>query len=132
MSKNQRNKQIEHEEYAKIGARLRASRLDIGMSQEETADYLGMTFQQIQKYEKGTNRIPIYAALKLASRFGVEPSWLFGYEEGDKGEKEKTALMTKRGGIELIRLSSALNDNQISAMIVIAKQFNSMNEGTKK
>lgn len=41
----------------KIGQRVRARRLEIGMSQERLAELLGVTFQQVQKYEKGTNRI---------------------------------------------------------------------------
>lgn len=41
----------------KIGQRVRARRLEIGMSQEKLADLLGVTFQQVQKYEKGVNRI---------------------------------------------------------------------------
>jgi transcriptional regulator with XRE-family HTH domain len=41
----------------RLGQRLRASRLAIGMSQERLADLLGVTFQQVQKYEKGVNRI---------------------------------------------------------------------------
>lgn len=42
---------------AKIGARIRARRLEIGMSQEKLAEGLGLTFQQVQKYEKGINRV---------------------------------------------------------------------------
>jgi len=41
----------------KLGERVRARRLEIGMSQERLADLLGVTFQQVQKYEKGVNRI---------------------------------------------------------------------------
>jgi transcriptional regulator with XRE-family HTH domain len=44
-------------EEAKIGARLRAARLEAKMSQEKLAAALGVTFQQIQKYENGRNRI---------------------------------------------------------------------------
>lgn len=40
----------------KIGQRIRARRLEIGMSQERLAELLGVTFQQVQKYEKGVNR----------------------------------------------------------------------------
>jgi transcriptional regulator with XRE-family HTH domain len=55
----------------KIGQRVRARRLEIGMSQERLAELLGVTFQQVQKYEKGVNRIAasrlfdIAAALEL-------------------------------------------------------------------
>ncbi len=40
-----------------VGARLRIRRMSIGMSQERLGEALGLTFQQVQKYEKGTNRI---------------------------------------------------------------------------
>ena len=40
-----------------VGARLRMRRLMLGMSQSDVADALGLTFQQVQKYEKGSNRI---------------------------------------------------------------------------
>lgn len=41
----------------KLGQRVRTRRLEIGMSQEKLAELLGVTFQQVQKYEKGVNRI---------------------------------------------------------------------------
>ena len=60
----------------KIGQRVRSRRLEIGMSQERLAELLGVTFQQVQKYEKGVNRIAasrlhdIGAALDMpAARF---------------------------------------------------------------
>src|SRR5213082_3848585 len=40
-----------------VGSRVRMRRIMLGMSQEKLGDSLGLTFQQIQKYEKGTNRI---------------------------------------------------------------------------
>jgi transcriptional regulator with XRE-family HTH domain len=40
-----------------VGSRVRMRRLMLGMSQEKLGDRLGLTFQQVQKYEKGTNRI---------------------------------------------------------------------------
>jgi transcriptional regulator with XRE-family HTH domain len=43
----------------KVGQRVRSRRLEIGMSQERLAELLGVTFQQVQKYEKGVNRIAV-------------------------------------------------------------------------
>ena len=43
----------------KVGQRVRSRRLEIGMSQERLAETLGVTFQQVQKYEKGVNRIAV-------------------------------------------------------------------------
>ena len=40
-----------------VGSRVRMRRMMLGMSQEKLGDALGLTFQQVQKYEKGTNRI---------------------------------------------------------------------------
>ena len=43
----------------KVGQKVRTRRLDIGLSQERLAELLGVTFQQVQKYEKGVNRIAV-------------------------------------------------------------------------
>lgn len=50
-----------------IGARIRARRLAIGMSQEKLADEIGVTFQQVQKYEKGINRVAAATLLRIAA-----------------------------------------------------------------
>ena len=44
-----------------VGSRVRARRMTLGMSQEKLGDALGLTFQQVQKYEKGTNRLAAIA-----------------------------------------------------------------------
>jgi transcriptional regulator with XRE-family HTH domain len=49
-----------------IGERIRARRLEIGMSQEKLADAIGVTFQQIQKYEKGVNRVAASTLFAIA------------------------------------------------------------------
>ena len=45
-----------------VGSRVRMRRMMLGMSQTKLGDALGITFQQVQKYEKGTNRIPTTTA----------------------------------------------------------------------
>jgi transcriptional regulator with XRE-family HTH domain len=57
------NQRSSNEQDNQIGARIRAMRIDRGMSQEEMGKRLGVSFQQVQKYEKGVNRI---AATRLA------------------------------------------------------------------
>jgi len=47
-----------------VGGRVRMRRLVLAMSQEKLGDALGLTFQQVQKYEKGTNRIGATACIK--------------------------------------------------------------------
>ena len=58
----------------RIGARLRAARLVEGLSQQDLGSRLGVTFQQIQKYERGTNRIAASRLCEAAVILGIEPA----------------------------------------------------------
>src|SRR3954447_15219744 len=60
-----------------IGARLRARRLLVRMSQEKLGEALGITFQQIQKYEKGTNRISVSRLHQIAHVLGVPVGYFY-------------------------------------------------------
>jgi len=63
-----------------VGSRIRGRRKLLGMSQSALADGLGITFQQIQKYEKGTNRVGSSRLQHIATILGTTPSALFGEE----------------------------------------------------
>lgn len=58
---------------AKIGAKLRAFRLQTGLTQQELATKCGLSFQQVQKYETGANRIPASRLFPLARALHVRP-----------------------------------------------------------
>lgn len=60
-----------------VGARVRQRRLEVRMSQEKLADAIGLTFQQVQKYEKGTNRIGSSRLMQIANALGVPPTYFF-------------------------------------------------------
>ena len=60
-----------------VGSRLRMRRMLIGMSQEKLGDALDLTFQQVQKYEKGTNRIGASRLQQIAEVLGVAPAFFF-------------------------------------------------------
>jgi len=60
-----------------VGNRVRAQRLLRGMSQEKLGDALGLTFQQVQKYEKGTNRIGASRLSHIAAILGVPISFFY-------------------------------------------------------
>ena len=62
---------------AYIGSRLRLRRTLMGMSQEKLADAVGLTFQQIQKYEKGANRIGASRLYQFSRILDVPPSYFF-------------------------------------------------------
>ena len=63
-----------------VGSRVRMQRLVRGMSQEKLGEQLGVTFQQVQKYEKGTNRIGASRLQHIATVLGVPVSFFFQQE----------------------------------------------------
>ena len=65
-----------------VGSRVRMRRMMLGMSQEKLGDALGLTFQQVQKYEKGTNRIGASRLQQIAHFLQVPVSFFF---EGGPG-----------------------------------------------
>jgi transcriptional regulator with XRE-family HTH domain len=69
-----------------VGSRLRKSRRMVGISQEKLGEALGLTFQQIQKYEKGVNRIGASRLQQAADILGVPVSFFF--EGGTEGPFE--------------------------------------------
>src|SRR6266571_4043505 len=75
-----------------VGSRVRMRRMMLGMSQEKLGDALDLTFQQVQKYEKGTNRIGASRLLHIASILQVPVEFFFegaptspGQSHGRKG-----------------------------------------------
>jgi len=60
-----------------VGSRVRMRRVMLGMSQEKLGDALGLTFQQVQKYEKGTNRIGASRLQQISRTLEVPPAFFF-------------------------------------------------------
>ncbi len=74
-----------------IGQRVRERRLVLGLSQTVLANGLGITFQQLQKYEKGHNRIAAGRLYGCAELLGVRPEYFFeGLEGSDSGTPDET------------------------------------------
>jgi transcriptional regulator with XRE-family HTH domain len=69
--------------YRDLGRNLRAARSAAGISQSEVAEFLDVTFQQVQKYEKGTNRIPIDSLVNLARYLEKPLSQFIDPSDGD-------------------------------------------------
>lgn len=61
----------------KVGAKVRDRRVMLGWSQRQLAERTGLTFQQIQKYENGVNRIDPACLIALCGALGVQPAWFF-------------------------------------------------------
>lgn len=63
-----------------VGGRIRTRRIALGISQTALAKALGLTFQQVQKYEKGANRVSASTLVRVARELGVSVAFLVGEE----------------------------------------------------
>ncbi len=94
-----------------VGQRLRERREELGLSQSRLGRHLGLTFSQIQKYEKGSNRIGAGRLYMVAQYLGVSPTYFF--EAVDTAVANRTGRPTAQPSEELRTLSeafSAIND----------------------
>lgn len=79
-----------------IGQRLRGARTLRGLSQSEVADKVGLSFQQIQKYEAGHSRVTAAKLSELARVFALPVGFFFGeYDEDEPGPKPSSGLLTQ-------------------------------------
>ncbi len=101
-----------------VGGRVKAGRTLIGMSQTELGKHVGLTFAQIQKYEKGINRVAASRLWVISLVLGRPISWFF---EGIGKQKRKgDDLLAKRETLQLVRYLSACDPDvqkHLSAMI---------------
>jgi transcriptional regulator with XRE-family HTH domain len=101
-----------------VGARIRARRLLIGMNQETLANRLDLTFQQVQKYEGGANRVSASRLSHIADVLGVSVDYFFLGLPGENGtpntrEREASERLQRPEAIDLIRSYYAIGDLRI-------------------
>jgi len=109
-----------------VGHRIRIERLSRGLSQTALANQLGVTFQQVQKYEKGVNRVGAGRLTKIAEVLGVSVSTFFSGKEvleSEKSLKEGHAesplkLLTVSGAFRLLRAYADIEDSNLRRSIV--------------
>jgi transcriptional regulator with XRE-family HTH domain len=78
-----------------VGQRVRMARLMKHMSQEKLGNALGLTFQQVQKYEKGTNRIAPSRLNVIAATLDLPVSWFFDEQKNGKSKSEGSDVLTR-------------------------------------
>ena len=105
-----------------LGSKLRMRRLALGLTQTKVAQAINVTFQQIQKYEKGTNGISSLRIMQLANFLKVPVVYFFedfpGYESADKD------INTVNEGLNysfLVKLFSNLNQQQKEKIFQVLK-----------
>jgi transcriptional regulator with XRE-family HTH domain len=100
-----------------VGNRIRMRRLLLGMNQETLANALGLTFQQVQKYEGGANRVSASRLSAMAEILGVPISYFFGDLRADDAEvspedQRWREYLQRPETIEFIRLYYAIPDSR--------------------
>ncbi|MBI1238050.1 MAG: helix-turn-helix domain-containing protein [Alphaproteobacteria bacterium] len=113
-----------------VGRRVRLRRMLIGMSQEKLGELLGLTFQQVQKYEKGVNRIGSGRLHQIGQILGVPVQYFFddmpgGIPDGGMGMAESATApafemgdVTSPEGIQLNRYFYRIRDARVRRRII--------------
>lgn len=121
-------KKSPHPVDAHVGGRVRLRRMVIGMSQDKLGELLGLTFQQVQKYEKGVNRIGASRIFELSRILDVPIHYFFedfdgatnqsyGFAEA-KGDDNVMQLLRSPEGVELCRFFSEIKDPKVRKRVL--------------
>jgi transcriptional regulator with XRE-family HTH domain len=125
-----------------VGSRVRMRRIMLGMSQEKLGEALGLTFQQVQKYEKGTNRVGASRLQQISEILQVPVSFLFdggpsgtvnaeGLREGGSPAYVSDFLATSEG-LALTRAFTRITDAKMRRSIVELVEQIAAREGPDK
>jgi len=106
-----------------VGSRVRLRRLELGLSQEKLAEQLGITFQQVQKYERGTNRIGASRLHQIALVLQTPITYFFegASETPGNGVQETSPLSQALGDpatVRLVRAFASITDTQLKQKAV--------------
>lgn len=126
-----------------VGSRVRLRRMLLGMSQERLGESMGLTFQQVQKYEKGVNRIgasrlfqisrildvPVQFFFEEAPHIGSDGSPVRGMAEPNS-EAFIIEFLNSREGLELNRAFVKIADAKVRKSVVDLVRALSVNAGT--
>jgi transcriptional regulator with XRE-family HTH domain len=107
-----------------VGQKICARRIFLGMSQTELGDAIGLTFQQVQKYEKGMNRVGASRLQQISGALGVSPMYFFdgaptigkkmpAPKEGELSEGAILSFLATREGATLVRGFLAVKQKSI-------------------
>jgi len=111
-----------------VGSRVKLRRMILGLSQESLGKSLGLTFQQIQKYEKGVNRIGASRIYELSRLLDVPVQFFYdefdgsrvstpGFAEAEAGEPVMN-LVNSPEGVQLCRYFSSIKDPQVKKRVL--------------
>jgi len=101
-----------------IGRRLRARRVWLGVSQSELAAALGISFQQVQRYEQGTNRLSASMLVRAAAKLGVTVAALVGEPDVDPAEALLLGHLTTPRASEMLAAYAQISDDGLRQSVL--------------
>jgi transcriptional regulator with XRE-family HTH domain len=101
-----------------VGARIRVRRKYLSLSQSALADALGLTFQQVQKYERGANRVSASMLVKIAAKLETTVGALVGENDPDRHSHDVYQKLAAPGALELLESYSRMPDADARRAIV--------------
>jgi transcriptional regulator with XRE-family HTH domain len=129
MQKNQKTRSPDPRD-REVGQRIRAQRLIRKMSQEELGDRLGITFQQIQKYEKGANRVAAGRLIKIAEVLTMPVGFFLEGAAGpsaaanNDGINSALSFLKTAGAVRLLRAYNRMDTSEVrQALVELAEQI---------
>lgn len=106
-----------------IGARIRTRRRQLGISQSALADDLGVSFQQVQKYERGANRVAASTLVTAAQTLGVTVAWLVGEDGAGAGDDDEVfRALSRPGALEILLAFNGIPDPKARAALLALAQ----------
>lgn len=112
----------------RVGARVRLRRKALGVSQQALGESLGITFQQVQKYELGANRVSASRLVAIAQALETSVAWLVA-EDGDNAVSDSVySLLTAHGAYELLKAYAKIEDASARAALLTLAQSLSTEE----
>jgi transcriptional regulator with XRE-family HTH domain len=101
-----------------IGRRIRVRRQELGLSQTELGNALQVSFQQVQKYEKGTNRISAGRLQELAQVLNVPVTFFFEDLAGSTGGSKISEMLESVYAMRLLKAFSKIRDRNVQRTAV--------------
>lgn len=101
-----------------VGDRIRRRRILMGLTQDQLGEALGISYQQIQKYETGANRVSAGRLYLIAERLDVSPGWFFDPVKSDASSDDFEEIGSSRLLMEFVRSFARINDERLKSVLV--------------
>jgi len=113
---------------ARVGDRIRRRRILMGLTQDQLGEALGISYQQIQKYETGANRVSVGRLYLIAERLEVNPGWFFDGNLSDASQTDVDELGSSRLLMDFVRSFSRIQDDRLKTALIALVRAMAENE----